>query len=77
MTRREAATHGVPAESRDMLDCTHALVRFHADGELQPAIDMLPDVLSGPSGTETFRHRQTVPKGGVTSWLGLIPAPAG
>ncbi|MDQ1006706.1 DNA-binding CsgD family transcriptional regulator/energy-coupling factor transporter ATP-binding protein EcfA2 [Streptomyces sp. V4I23] len=49
----EAATHGVPAESRDLLDLTHALVRFHADGDLGTAVGLPPDVLAGPSGAET------------------------
>jgi AraC-like DNA-binding protein len=76
LTCREAAPHSVPAESRDLLDYTPALVRFRADGELEPATDLLPDVLAGPSGAETFRYQQTTPKGAVTSH-GLSPASAG
>lgn len=77
LTCRETATHGVPAESRDLMEFTHALVRFHADGECEAATDLPPDVLAGPSGAETFRHRQATPKGTVTSRHVLSPASAG
>ncbi|MBL1097714.1 helix-turn-helix domain-containing protein [Streptomyces sp. 205] len=77
LTCREAATHGEPAESRDPLGVTHALGRFHADGEREPATGLPPEVLAGPSGAEIFRHRQATPKGAVTSRHGLSPASAG
>ncbi|MET8432164.1 hypothetical protein ABZV61_05050 [Streptomyces sp900116325] len=75
-TCREAGTHGVPAESRDLRVSMHARVRCHADAELEFPIDLLPDILAGLFGHETVRQMQATPGGGATSRRGLSPASA-
>ncbi|MER6349351.1 ATP-binding protein [Streptomyces sp. NPDC001595] len=46
----QAVTHGVPADSRHLLDFARALVRLHGDGDVGPAVELLPAVLDRLSG---------------------------
>ncbi|MFJ4324515.1 AAA family ATPase [Streptomyces tricolor] len=49
----QAVAHGVPPDSRDVLDFTQALVRFHADGDVGPAVALLPALLDRLPGRES------------------------
>ncbi|MFI8192007.1 ATP-binding protein [Streptomyces sp. NPDC085946] len=41
----QTLAHGVPQDSRHLLHFTRALVRLHADGDMAPAVELLPAVL--------------------------------
>jgi DNA-binding NarL/FixJ family response regulator len=55
----QAQAHGVPAAARDTLAFTRSTVRFQADGDPAPTLDLVPGVLDrldGLPGTEPMRR---------------------
>ncbi|MFI2203349.1 helix-turn-helix domain-containing protein [Streptomyces sp. NPDC020192] len=73
LTCSDEATHGGLVGCRDLRDSADALPGLHADGELEPTVDLPSDVLAD----EAFLHVQATPMGAATGRRGPSRAPAG